>query len=59
MKLSNQAKGALMIALQKGILEQMDITEMLGEFDFYKNEENELAVKNPPSFEVNVDTEDA
>ena len=59
MKLSNQAKGALMMALQKGILEQVDITEMLGDFDFYKNEENQLAVKNPPSFEVDSDTYNA
>ena len=32
-KLSNQAVGAIMLALQKGILEQTDITYVLKEFE--------------------------
>jgi len=46
-KLSNQAIGALMLALQKGILEQVDITEILQEFDFVDTEDG-LLITNPP-----------
>ena len=34
MKLSNQAMGAIMMALQKSLMEQSDITETLGGFEF-------------------------
>ena len=34
MKLSKQALGALMMALQKSLLEQSDIVPVLEEFDF-------------------------
>ena len=47
-KLSNQALGALMMALQKSILEQTDITQMLRNFDFVDTEEG-LWIKNPPT----------
>ena len=59
MKLSNQAIGAIMIALQKGVLDQVDITGVLREFDLYETESDELDVKNPPSFKVTTDTDDA
>jgi len=50
-KLSDQAIGALMMALQKGLLEQIDITEMLQEFEL-ENTDDGLVVKNPPTLQV-------
>ena len=47
MKLSNQALGALMMALQKCLLEQTDITQSLKDFDFV-NTDDGLWIKNPP-----------
>jgi len=57
MKLSTQAQGALMMALQKCLMEQIDIVPILGEMNFLTDEEGNLHVENPPS--VEVDTEDA
>jgi len=51
MKLSNQALGALMMALQKSLLEQSDVTETLKEFEFTDTEDG-LWVKNPPIVKV-------
>ena len=48
---SNQACGAIMMALQKGILEQTDITNIIKGFDVCL-EEGELVITNPPTFEV-------
>tara|TARA_R110000824_G_scaffold99360_8_gene236709 strand:- start:3618 stop:3818 length:201 start_codon:yes stop_codon:yes gene_type:complete len=48
MRLSNQALGSLMLALQKSLLEQSDITEVLKEFEFV-NTEDGLWIKNPPT----------
>jgi len=53
MKLSKQAMGSLMMALQKSLLEQTDITDTLSKMDFIagqegENSEPELFVKNPP-----------
>ena len=53
MKLSKQAMGSLMMALQKSLLEQSDITETLQSMDFVpateeEGGEAELYVKNPP-----------
>ena len=53
MKLSKQAMGSLMMALQKSLLEQSDITETLQKMDFVpavneEGEDPELYVKNPP-----------
>lgn len=47
-KLSNQAVGAIMMTLQKGILEQTDITHMLKEFEIM-NSVDGLIVNNPPT----------
>jgi len=54
MKLSNQAMGALMLALQKCLMEQSDITEILKEFDFAVtgDQQDELVVLNPPTVKV-------
>tara|TARA_Y100000593_G_C4268862_1_gene316256 strand:- start:193 stop:414 length:222 start_codon:yes stop_codon:yes gene_type:complete len=53
MKLSNQAMGAVMMALQKCIIEQSDIVEILKGFDFElgttgDESEDQLIVANPP-----------
>ena len=48
LKLSDEALGAVMMALQKSLLEQSDIVPVLKGFDFKANEENELYVMNPP-----------
>jgi len=56
MKLSNQAMGALMMALQKSLLEQSDIVPVLESMDFDKapstkrwgSKKGELIVNNPP-----------
>jgi len=51
MKLSDQALGAVMMALQKSLLEQSDIVPVLKDFDFVLDGE-ELSVTNPPTFKV-------
>ena len=52
MKLSNQALGALMMALQKSLMEQSDITETLKAFDFQDSPDG-LLIKNPPTVKFN------
>jgi|TARA_R110000824_G_scaffold192001_2_gene373942 hypothetical protein len=50
MKLSNQAVGALMMALQKSLMEQSDIVPVLMEMNFQVDgaSQSELVVTNPP-----------
>tara|TARA_B100000287_G_C20431796_1_gene701833 strand:+ start:463 stop:651 length:189 start_codon:yes stop_codon:yes gene_type:complete len=55
MKLSDQAMGAIMGALQKCILEQSDIVPMLKDFNFNTTEDDVLVVTNPPAFSMKVD----
>lgn len=55
MKLSNQALGALMMALQKSLLEQTDIVPILKGFNFQVGEKERLDVLNPPSFKIEKD----
>ena len=52
MKLSNQAMGAIMMALQKSLLEQSDIVPVLKTFDFQVSSDEDLIVKNPPNFKL-------
>lgn len=60
MRLSDQALGAIMMALQKSLVEQTDIVPVLKSMDFTKDEETkrwgtkdgELVVANPPTFKV-------
>lgn len=54
MKLSEQAVGSLMMALQKCLLEQTDIVPILGEMDFEVSNAGDLVVENPPNFEVSA-----
>ena len=51
MKLSDQALGAVMMALQKSLLEQTDIVPVLKGFEFVTRDD-ELLVTNPPTFKV-------
>ena len=67
MKLSDQAIAAVMMALQKSLLEQTDIVPVLKSFEFSKSAETkrwgtksgELEVANPPAInggQIKVDT---
>ena len=55
-KLSNQAVGALMMAVQKGIMEQCDITDLLKEFELVESVDG-LIVENPPILQVEEEGE--
>ncbi len=59
MQLSNQALGAVMMALQKSLMEQADIVPMLQGFVFTEGDEG-LVVENPPilDFGSTEDTEE-
>ena len=46
--LSSQAIGALMMALQKSLLEQSDIVPVLQSFEIQIDDTNQLVVMNPP-----------
>ena len=49
-RLSNQAVATVMMALQKCILEQVDITDLLKDLSFSRDmDTNELVITNPPS----------
>ena len=63
MKLSNQALGAIMMALQKSLMEQSDIVPVLRGLDFEKSPEvkkwggnGELVVQNPPTVNASTST---
>jgi len=47
MTLSNQAVGAVMMALQKSLMEQSDIVPVLREFNLIETQDG-LVVTNPP-----------
>ena len=55
MKLSDQSVGAVMMALQKSLMEQSDIVPVLKEFKFKLSEEG-LVVINPPLVRFNEET---
>tara|TARA_R110002153_G_scaffold6483_10_gene29614 strand:+ start:881 stop:1123 length:243 start_codon:yes stop_codon:yes gene_type:complete len=54
LQLSDQALGAMMMALQKSLLEQSDITPVLKGFKFANNA-GELVVLNPPIVKFGVE----
>ena len=56
-KLSNQAVGAIMLALQKSLMEQSDIVPVLKGFNFKINDKEELFVMNPPMLKVGSEEE--
>ena len=51
MTLSPQALGAIMMALQKCLMEQSDITNILNAFKFQVDENEQLIINNPPIVE--------
>jgi len=59
MKLSNQALGALMLTLQKGLIEQIDVTDILRGLEFFETINGDLEVKNPPTFKIAQEAENA
>ena len=57
MHLSNQALGAIMLALQESLITQTDIVPILKGFELEPNDENGLIVKNPPTIRVSNNEE--
>ena len=57
LKLSDEALGAVMLALQKSLMEQSDIVPVLKGFNFKVNEEKELFIMNPPILKLNEEEE--
>ena len=55
LKLSKQAMGAVMMALQKSLMEQSDIVPVLEQFKLKLSEEG-LVVLNPPLVKFNEET---
>ncbi len=51
MKFSNQALGAIMMALQESLMNELDIVPILRNFDLVMTNEG-LMVKNPPTVRV-------
>lgn len=52
LKLSDQALGAVMLALQKSLVELTDITPVLKGFELKEDDSGELVVVNPPTVNV-------
>lgn len=48
MKLSNQAVGAVMMALQKSLMDQSDIVPILRGFKLEVDDLGEVVIVNPP-----------
>jgi hypothetical protein len=63
MKLGNQALGAIMMALQKSLMEQSDIVPVLLDMNFQVDPEDtsqsQLVVTNPPTFQLDKELADA
>jgi hypothetical protein len=57
MRMSDQAVGAVMMALQKSLLEQSDIVPVLSGFRMRLSEAG-LMVMNPPLVKLNEETEE-
>ena len=58
LKLSNQALGAVMMALQNSLLTQTDIVPMLKGFELFVDGNGELVVANPPNVKLKLDDEE-
>jgi hypothetical protein len=56
MQLSNQALGAIMMALQESLLNELDIVPILKGFELIETEDG-LVVKNPPTVRVSNNQE--
>ena len=51
-KLSDQAIGAIMMALQKSLMEQADIVPVFKDFEIQIDDAGQLVVINPPTVKV-------
>ncbi len=58
LKLSNQAFGAVMLALQNSLLTQTDIVPVLKGFELFVGPDGELIVSNPPTVRAAVPDEE-
>jgi len=54
MKLSDQAVGAVMMALQKSLMEQTDIVPVLQGFKLEVDDTNQVVVTNPPTVKMSA-----
>ena len=54
MQLSNQALGAVMIALQKSLMEQSDIVPVLEDMEWRPGANGKLYVENSPIIDVSA-----
>tara|TARA_B100000287_G_scaffold430317_1_gene485327 strand:+ start:222 stop:425 length:204 start_codon:yes stop_codon:yes gene_type:complete len=57
LKLSDEALGAIMLALQQSLLDQSDIVPVLKGFNFKVSEKEELFVMNPPILKMDQEEE--
>jgi len=55
-RFSNQALGAIMMALQESLLNQLDIVPILKGFELADTDEG-LVVKNPPTVRITDESE--
>ena len=58
LKLSDAALGAIMLALQRSLMDQSDIVPILKGFNFKVSEEETLFVMNPPILKIDQDEEE-
>jgi hypothetical protein len=60
MRLAPQAHAAIMMALQKAIMEEIDIRPLLDELDFVVDDDEPefLVVTNPPTFKITGELEE-
>jgi hypothetical protein len=56
LKLSNQALGAVMMALQESLLNELDIVPILKSFELVETSEG-LLVTNPPTVRISNDNQ--
>ena len=52
MKLSDQALGAVMMALQNALMSQTDIVPVLKGFDLMIDDKEEVIILNPPTIDT-------
>ena len=57
MRLSDQALGAIMMALQNSLMNQIDIVPVLKGFELSLNDNEEVIVQNPPIVDSKQDDE--
>jgi len=58
LKLSNEAVGAVMLALQNSLMDQSDIVPVLRGFDLKIDDKEELYIMNPPVVKLDNDSDE-